>query len=174
MLCFLFFTPSAVWLLYVLRRTITHKLQFVTHMPTSGVDIQLPVPLDRFDTSHSQVETGIHVGEGGRTGWKPPGSIHPPPSCLSFGGRESGSGDTTPTSAAFLASERHEIALALAPTIDTQGAEHRVVSPTSPGHIGLENERDYSRRPHDPGGGPWELNVSTSAKAAKKLQTAYC
>ncbi|KAG8694195.1 hypothetical protein FRC09_009999, partial [Ceratobasidium sp. 395] len=165
-LCFLFFTPSATWLLYVLRRTITHKLQFVTHMPTSGVDIQLPVPMERFSESNSHVEIER------RDSWKPspPVGLHLPPSCVSLpiAGDGLGSGNTSPMSDAFLAR-------AAAPVPASQ-----VVSPTSLegacrqdlGDGGL----DHSHRPHDPGGGggPWELNVtSTSAKTTRKLQTAY-
>ncbi|KAG9122195.1 hypothetical protein FRC07_001530 [Ceratobasidium sp. 392] len=161
LLCFLFFAPSAIWLLYVLRRTITHKLQFVTRMPMSGVDIQLPVPMERFSESNSHVDTQ----EGARESWKPPKpvALHLPPSCVSLAGggtdgTNSNSGNTTPTSAGFLAR--------------TDAQQPAVVSPTRLEHARQDLEHGASHHPHDPGGGPaWELN--TSAKATRKLQTAY-
>ncbi|KAG9085729.1 hypothetical protein FRC06_003474, partial [Ceratobasidium sp. 370] len=164
LLCFLFFTPSAIWLLYILRRTVTHKLQFVTHMPTSGVDIQLRVPMERIGESNSHVETGEHEGH---ESWEspPPVTLHSPYTHTPFAGdgsnREASSGGTTPTSAGFLV---RAAGLGQQPAVVSPGLEHGDLA-----HGGL----DHSHRPHDPGGGPWELNVMSTAKTTKKLQTAY-
>lgn len=174
LLCFLFFTPSAIWLLYVLHRTVTHKLQFVTQMPTSDVDIQFQVPLHEFARSRSRVGLGGIVQTRSSREDKQPASLCQPPSYLSagegHGGQDLGSGETTPTSAAPLALTEH------AEVVLPPGAEEEEFPE---GYVrderrsGLGNERDHSYRPHDPGG-QWELNVGSSSKTAKKLQTAYC
>ncbi|CAE6535065.1 unnamed protein product [Rhizoctonia solani] len=108
-LCFVFFTPSAVWLLYTLYRIIERKLW---------------VP-------------EIHLED---LGLRPPSPRH------------SGSGQTTPTSAAFLAPEHQNAFLSPEYQIAILPPENQEVRVQ-------ERER---QRIHDPGG-----------KTAKKLQTAY-
>ncbi|KAG8743282.1 hypothetical protein FRC10_012245 [Ceratobasidium sp. 414] len=164
-LCFLFFTPSAIWLLYIIRRTLTHKLQFVTRMPTSEVDIRLSVPVAGFSESNSHADAGDH---GGRESWKPLPPVGLPlphlPTPLTGDGSNRGqsSAGTTPTSAAFLVRAADV------------GQQPAVVSPTSLEHGDLAHGGlDHSHHPHDPGGRPWGLNVTSTTKTTKKLQTAY-
>ncbi|KAF8607312.1 hypothetical protein BDV93DRAFT_306959 [Ceratobasidium sp. AG-I] len=176
LLCFLFFTPSAIWLLYVLRRIVTHRLQFVTRMPTSEVDIQFQVPMDEAPGSSSRLESGDSQ-EAQLSIHQLPEPRRPPPSFLSLGdssGRGMGSEETTPTSAVFLASGRTDIPLSPA---STGGAERDRASlhgrTRSLGYLGSENEGGHSQRPHDPGG-PLQLDITpSSSKTTRKLQTAY-
>lgn len=177
LLCFLFFTPSAIWLLHMLQRTVSRKLQFVTRMPETGREMQFQVALQALEPRSMDHEepTTTHTVPGDRGEHRrrisgehrhrtsdEPESLHPPPSY-----REgTDSNQTTPTSAVFLAPEHQDEVVPPSPVVEDEREDVDITRPTA-----NEHDQDHVHRPYDPGRHmPWEVNHT---KTTRKLQTAY-
>lgn len=167
-LCFIFFGPTSIWLLYTLNRTITRKLQFVSHVPHSVGEFR--VALEELANAGSLVRPSIGHEEQWPGELEQQGSLQPPHSPLAgVHGRELDSGQTTPTSAAFLAPEHHDAVLSPAVAVSVARQDVDDVEP-----VVDTNSESHAHHPHDPGG-HWEVNATlASGRIAKKLQTAYC
>ncbi|KAG9078584.1 hypothetical protein FS749_009357 [Ceratobasidium sp. UAMH 11750] len=104
--------------------------------------------MERLGESNSRVETGEH-GDRECCGPPSPGALH--------------------------LAHLHTPLVDEGSSREASGQQLAVVSPMSleRGERDLNGGLDHSHRPHDPGGRPWELNVTSTAKTTKKLQTAY-